>query len=292
MLTPNAPLFTDAPGRPPSPAAWRGAAPVPEPGPGSAAGLSLSWRTQGEHAIAALIGELDIACAAVLREQLLSLLRLHAARLVIDLSGVSYCDASGLAVLVGTGRRAELLGGVLRLAAPTPPVDSALRVTGLHRRFDIFPTVSAAVAAAPVPGTPVASRPGILLSPPAKMGASVASGAARVRRAAGPATSGPPSPRCSPIPMRGGTLTPTADSLPPSRSWPAPMPAPATPAPTTRGWPRRPARCCPSSPSTPSPTPRRSPPRRAACAGSSTPADQRPGGPGRRVHGGRHGAGH
>ena len=191
MLTPSAPLLTDASRRPPSPApapvtaSWRAAAPVREPGPRSPVGLSLSWRTQGEHAIVALTGELDIACAAVLREQLLGLLRLHAARLVIDLFGVSYCDASGLAVLVGTGRRAELLGGVLRLAAPRPAVDSALRVTGLHRRFDIFPTVSAAVAAGPVPGAPVASKPGVLLSPPAKMGAGVASGAARVRRAAG-----------------------------------------------------------------------------------------------------------
>jgi hypothetical protein len=52
---------------------------------------------------------------------------------VIDLSKVSHCDTSGLAVLIGTGRRARLLGGFLRLAAVSPQVDQGLHVTGLRR---------------------------------------------------------------------------------------------------------------------------------------------------------------
>jgi len=108
-------------------------------------GLSVSSRTEGAHTIAALSGELDIACAPALREQLLGLLRPAASRLVIDLSQVSYADASGLAVLVGTGRRAGLLGGYMRLAAPTPGVANVLRITGLRLRLDIFPTVQAAI---------------------------------------------------------------------------------------------------------------------------------------------------
>jgi anti-anti-sigma regulatory factor len=51
-----------------------------------------------------------------------------------------------MAVLVGTGRRARLLGGSLRLAAPTPAMASALRAAGLDMEFDIFPTVQAAVS--------------------------------------------------------------------------------------------------------------------------------------------------
>ena len=117
-----------------------------DPGTGNAAGLSISSRPEPERAyvIAALSGELDIACAPALREQLLGLLR-PAASLVIDLSAVSYADASGLAVLVATGRRAGLLGGLLRLAAPAPAVAKVLRITGLHQQFDIFPTVQAAI---------------------------------------------------------------------------------------------------------------------------------------------------
>jgi anti-sigma B factor antagonist len=82
----------------------------------------------------------------VLREQLLGLLRRRAARLVTHLSQVSFCDASGLAVLVGTGRRSRLLGGVLRLAVPAPAVASALHLSGSVRQFDVFPTVVAAPA--------------------------------------------------------------------------------------------------------------------------------------------------
>ena len=85
------------------------------------ASLSLPSRAdRGGYVIAALSGELGIASAPVLREQLLSLLR-AASHLIIDLSAVEHADASGLAVLVGCERRAGLLGGSLRLAAPSHP---------------------------------------------------------------------------------------------------------------------------------------------------------------------------
>src|SRR5690348_18400539 len=96
-------------------------------------GLGLSARTVGGITIAELTGELDVASAPALREQLLSLLRPGSSRLVIDLSKVSYCDASGLAVLVHTARRARLLGGFLRLAAVSPPAGRVLSINGLER---------------------------------------------------------------------------------------------------------------------------------------------------------------
>jgi anti-anti-sigma factor len=107
-------------------------------------GLELSAQTAGDITIAELTGELDIASAPALREQLLTLLRPGSSRLVIDLSKVSFCDASGLAVLVNSGRRARLLGGFLRLAAVSPQVGHVLNITGLHRHLADFPTVRAA----------------------------------------------------------------------------------------------------------------------------------------------------
>src|SRR5580658_8902524 len=106
--------------------------------------LDLSARSQGGITIAELTGELDIANAPALREQLLGLLRPGSSRLVIDLSKVSFCDATGLAVLVSTARRAKLLGGFLRLAAVSPQVRQVLEITGLHRHLANFPTVHAA----------------------------------------------------------------------------------------------------------------------------------------------------
>jgi hypothetical protein len=47
-------------------------------------------------------------------------------------------------VLIGTGRRARLLGGFLRLAAVSPQVDQGLHITGLRQHLGVFPTVQAA----------------------------------------------------------------------------------------------------------------------------------------------------
>jgi anti-anti-sigma factor len=108
---------------------------------------ALSVRRKDGYAIVKISGEIDIARTPVLREQLLGLLRPSASRLVVDLSGVTFCDASGLAVLVGVARRVGLLGGSLRLAAPPPLMSTVLRLTGLDSRFEIFATVPEAIGA-------------------------------------------------------------------------------------------------------------------------------------------------
>jgi anti-sigma B factor antagonist len=96
--------------------------------------------------IVTLKGELDIMSAPAARERLLSLLRPDASLLVVDMSAVRYADASGLAALVSTQRRAVLLGGALRLAALRPEVARVLAVTGLSRHLAAYPTVQAAIA--------------------------------------------------------------------------------------------------------------------------------------------------
>ncbi|MGH3400379.1 MAG: STAS domain-containing protein [Streptosporangiaceae bacterium] len=111
-------------------------------------GLAVTFRAECGYTIAALTGKLDLAAAPALREQLWRILRPAASRLVIDLSAVSHADVSGLTVMVGTGRRARLLGGFLRLAAPAPAVTGTLQETGLSRHFDVYPTVGAAISGA------------------------------------------------------------------------------------------------------------------------------------------------
>jgi anti-sigma B factor antagonist len=115
--------------------------------------LDVSARTVGGITITELAGELDIASAPALREQLLGLLRPGSCRLLIDLSKVSLCDTSGLAVLVGIGRRARLLGGFLHLAAVSPQADRVLHITGLHRHLPISPLSTQPQSPSPTPGT-------------------------------------------------------------------------------------------------------------------------------------------
>jgi anti-sigma B factor antagonist len=118
------------------------------------------WAGHHSPVVVTLGGELDIVSAPTAREELIGLLRPGASELVIDMSAIRYADASGLAVLVGTQRRAELLGGSLRLAALQPEVARVLAVTGISRHLDAYPTVEAAIAGrrpagggAPLPGT-------------------------------------------------------------------------------------------------------------------------------------------
>ena len=88
----------------------------------------FSRRTQGQT-VMTVCGELDMATTAVLRDQLVTLLRDTAAPVIIDLSGVSFCDASGLALLVGAQRRVRLHGHVVVLAGPRHNVSKLLRIT-------------------------------------------------------------------------------------------------------------------------------------------------------------------
>jgi anti-anti-sigma factor len=97
--------------------------------------------------IVRLRGALDIAAAPALRERLISTLHPGMRLLVLDLSRVRSCDPAGLAVLIGTQRRARLLGILMRLAAPSLPVAKLLRLTGLDRSLTICPDLHSALAA-------------------------------------------------------------------------------------------------------------------------------------------------
>jgi hypothetical protein len=71
------------------------------------------------------------------REHRSGLLPVAASRLVTGLSRASCRDATGLAVLMSTGRRAGL-PGLSRPAAPAPPLARVVRITGPGRQIDIF----------------------------------------------------------------------------------------------------------------------------------------------------------
>ncbi|WP_393916349.1 STAS domain-containing protein [Halostreptopolyspora alba] len=96
-----------------------------------------------------LYGEIDSATTPALREHLFAALRPGLRLLVIDLSGITFCDVAGLAVLVGTRHRAERLGMELRLVGPRPQMRGTLRVTGLERVLTIHPTLARALADGP-----------------------------------------------------------------------------------------------------------------------------------------------
>ncbi|WP_235031050.1 STAS domain-containing protein [Nonomuraea solani] len=85
-----------------------------------------------------LSGEIDIFTGPTLRSRLEGVLTSSTPLLVLDLSAVSFCDASGLAVIVDIQRRARLMGITLALAAPRPFMGKLLRITGLDRSLPMM----------------------------------------------------------------------------------------------------------------------------------------------------------
>lgn len=66
-------------------------------------------------------------------------------RVVLDLGHVGFLDSSGLSALVSINRAMSARGAELRLAAPGRAVVAVLELTRLHRLFEIYETVDAAV---------------------------------------------------------------------------------------------------------------------------------------------------
>ncbi|MBT2207848.1 STAS domain-containing protein [Actinomadura sp. NEAU-AAG7] len=116
----------------------------------------LSRERRPGATVVALRGELDMATAPALREALRIALRDPGALVVIDLADVTFCDASGLALLVGTRRRTEREGAAVVLAAPRPQLARLLEISGLDRYFSVHRTVEAAGLAGPGGGSAAA----------------------------------------------------------------------------------------------------------------------------------------
>ena len=59
------------------------------------------------------------------------------ARLLLDVSGVSFMDCAGLRALLTTRRRAELRGGFMRLIAVSRAVRRIIELTGAHEALAV-----------------------------------------------------------------------------------------------------------------------------------------------------------
>ncbi|MFB4288269.1 STAS domain-containing protein [Nonomuraea sp. ATR24] len=86
-----------------------------------------------------LSGEIDLFTSPALRQRLFNALDHSTGVLVLDMSQVTFCDAGGLAVLIGTQSRAKARGITLTLTGLRPFMTRLLRVSGLSGRFPILP---------------------------------------------------------------------------------------------------------------------------------------------------------
>ncbi|HYN92228.1 MAG TPA: STAS domain-containing protein [Pilimelia sp.] len=114
---------------------------LPSP-PTTDAALSVTVRScSGDYAELSASGEIDYGSHRALLDALAEEIGRGRVRIVLELSGVTFCDSTGLGVFVRVRRRATEAGGWLRLAAVTTPVRRALQITNLDRLIPAYDTV-------------------------------------------------------------------------------------------------------------------------------------------------------
>jgi anti-sigma B factor antagonist len=100
-------------------------------------------RAAGVH-ILRVQGELDLATADALYQRGRAAIARHARLLLLDLRGLSFCDARGLSALVRMANDADAAGCRYGLIAPKPQVATVVRITGLGMRLRVFATIEQA----------------------------------------------------------------------------------------------------------------------------------------------------
>jgi anti-sigma B factor antagonist len=85
-------------------------------------------------------GEIDLASAPVLREELQHVIDAGALDVVLDLQDVSFVDSSGLGVLVGAHKRLrEANYGSITIERAQDSVRKVFEITGLGTVFGLMP---------------------------------------------------------------------------------------------------------------------------------------------------------
>jgi anti-sigma B factor antagonist len=109
----------------------------------------------GGYVVVALRGELDLLYAPAVATALGDLAA-RQPRIIVDLAGLEFIDASGTAALARGRRHARIAGGDLLLAAPRRPVRRVLKIIWEAEGFAVHASVAEAAASAGTLPTAVA----------------------------------------------------------------------------------------------------------------------------------------
>jgi|TARA_B100000809_G_scaffold226751_1_gene238615 anti-sigma B factor antagonist len=91
-------------------------------------------------------GDIDMSSSTKMRDALTPLFQNNNKVIVVDLSGVSYIDSSGIATLVEGLQWSHNSNNKFRLAALTPGVKDVFEIARLLTVFEVFDTKEQALA--------------------------------------------------------------------------------------------------------------------------------------------------
>ncbi|MET9362093.1 STAS domain-containing protein [Streptomyces sp. NPDC006632] len=112
--------------------------------------LRVDESEQGTWTVLRVSGELDLVTSPRLRRQVHEVVAEGRKDLVLDLSGVQFCDSSGVGVLIAARRLMRSCQGRLRLILPArgaldgSHVNKVLAALGVRRLFEVYGDVGSA----------------------------------------------------------------------------------------------------------------------------------------------------
>ncbi|MET7645578.1 STAS domain-containing protein [Streptomyces sp. NPDC005426] len=113
--------------------------------------MKVAESEQGAWTVLHMDGELDLVTSPVVRQSVHNAVAVGRHDVVLDLSGVFFCDSSGVGVLIASRRLMRSCGGRLRLILPArgaeegSHVNRVLAALGVRRLFDVYPDRDSAV---------------------------------------------------------------------------------------------------------------------------------------------------
>jgi anti-sigma B factor antagonist len=104
--------------------------------------------TTTEPGVVAITGEIDLYKSPLLKQAFEPFITKKAPRVLVDFTGVSYVDSSGLAVFIEAMQRIQSYGGKFAFFGLRDNVRNIFELARLDQIFSIFPDKTAAMSAA------------------------------------------------------------------------------------------------------------------------------------------------
>ena len=108
--------------------------------------MNIEFETVDGITVATLFGELDSRTAPVVQEQLAAMPRPQA-RVLLDMSGVSYISSAGLRALLMLYRQMAANNGQVALVGLAESIQDVMSVTGFLEFFAAYDTLEEGLAA-------------------------------------------------------------------------------------------------------------------------------------------------
>ncbi|MCD6363758.1 MAG: STAS domain-containing protein [Synergistetes bacterium] len=101
--------------------------------------MGVSLERKGVISVIRVDGEVSVETAGDLRDIMLREINEGRVKIIVDLSGTTYIDSTGLGILISGLRKVGKEGGDLKILGPlSPQVKRIFELTRLNRVFEFF----------------------------------------------------------------------------------------------------------------------------------------------------------